>query len=226
MTPDAKTFFEENSYLVIRNFIDSNTAALMYAYTIEQAIRSDFKYINDHEKYDSDWDGTWTDQQAFGSFSKYGDPLFDLLLNQMCSNISDISEKELEPTYSYFRLYKNGDVLERHRDRPSCEISTTLCLGYNVDNVDKNEYPNYNWPIWVQSKDGLEIPISLNPGDLILYKGCEIDHWREKYLGLNHAQVFLHYNDKNGPFANKWDGRHQLSIPKKFQTRRKINDFS
>ena len=226
MNTETKEFFEKNNYVVIRNFIDPNTSALMYAYVIEQAIRSDFKYINDHDRYDPDWDGTWTDKQAFGSFSKYGDPLFDLLLNQVCPAISELSGRDLEPTYSYFRLYKNGDILERHRDRPSCEISTTLCLGYNVENVDKSQYPNYNWPIWVQSTDGSEVPVSLNPGDLILYKGCEIDHWREKYLGLNHAQVFLHFNDKDGPFANKWDGRHQLSIPKKFQTRRKIDDFS
>jgi hypothetical protein len=32
---------------------------------------------------------------------------------------------KLIPTYSYARIYKKGDVLHRHKDRFSCEISTT-----------------------------------------------------------------------------------------------------
>jgi hypothetical protein len=222
---DIKDFFNTNGYVVIRNIVDVNIATLMYAYVIEQAQRSNFKYINDYLKYDAEWDGTWSDGQVPGSFSKYGDPLFDILLNQLSVQLSQMSGRNLEPTYSYFRLYKNGDVLARHRDRPSCEISATLCLGHNITNVDKNKYLDYNWPMWVQSKDGQELPVGLNPGDLILYKGCEIDHWREEYMGLNHAQVFLHFNDAEGPYANKWDGRQQLSIPKIFQRMRKTNDF-
>lgn len=226
MTDPVKDFFEKNSYAVIRNFLDPNISALLYTYVIEQNKRSDFKYVNDYKKYDSDWDGNWDDSQAPGTFSKYGDPLFDSILDQICPEISRISGIDLDPTYTYFRLYKTGDVLKRHRDRESCEVSITMCLGYNVSNVDQSTYPNYNWPMWVQDKQGNELPVALNPGDIILYRGCDIDHWRDKFLGLNHAQVFLHFNDKNGQFANKWDGRHQLSIPKKFQVWRKINDFS
>ena len=40
-------------------------------------------------------------------------------------------------------------------------------------------------------------------------------HWREKFLGLNHAQVFLHFGDKNGIYNKvEYDGRKQLGIPK------------
>lgn len=55
---------------------------------------------------------------------------------------------------------------------------------------------------------------------MIIYRGHDIDHWREPFMGRNHAQVFLHYNDENGPFAKKWDGRPILGIPRGFQIRR------
>ena len=63
------------------------------------------------------------------------------------------------------------------------------------------------------------LPIHLEPGDIIIYKGCEVDHWREKYEGLNHAQVFLHLNDQNGPYKNLYDGRPLLCVPKKYQVK-------
>ena len=50
---------------------------------------------------------------------------------------------ELVPTYSYHRLYTTGTELKRHKDRPSCEISTTLCLGYDISNLDDKK--EWNW---------------------------------------------------------------------------------
>jgi len=105
---------------------------------------------------------------------------------------------KLYPTYSYARIYKKGDVLERHRDRPSCEISATLNLGGD------------SWPIYLEPK----IKVDLNPGDMLIYRGCDSTHWRDKLKGKKCAQVFLHYNQKNGPFKNSnlFDGRPMIGI--------------
>jgi hypothetical protein len=92
-----------------------------------------------------------------------------------------------------------------------------VCLGYNNSNVSEDDYPNYNWPMWVEGPSGDAIPIQLNPGDAIIYRGCEVDHWRDSFKGLNHAQVFLHYSNTNGPFNISLDGRPMLGIPKEFQ---------
>jgi hypothetical protein len=79
-------------------------------------------------------------------------------------------------------------------------------------------YENYNWAMFVESPGRPEgLPITLEPGDLIIYKGCEIDHWREKFLGLNHAQLFVHYNSDNYHKTNLYDGRTILGVPKKYQ---------
>ena len=90
-------------------------------------------------------------------------------------------------------------------------------MGYNVSNIDTNKYQDYKWPMWVQDKQGKEVPVSLEPGDMIIYRGCDVYHWREPYLGLNHAQVFLHYNDLAGPYRKQYDGRPILAIPKNYQ---------
>jgi hypothetical protein len=116
--------------------------------------------------------------------------------------------------YSYWRLYQKDSILKRHLDRKSCEISTTLCLGYDISDVDQNVYPDFDWPMFIKDKNNNEIPIHLKPGDMLIYRGCEVEHWREPFIGTNHAQVFLHYNDANGenPIAN--DNRRCLGVPK------------
>jgi hypothetical protein len=153
----------------------------------------------------------------------------ETLLLQGLEGMRKITGLNLAPTYSYWRLYKNGDVLKRHKDRPSCEVSTTLCLGYNNQNLKdkKKDWEKYNWPMWVDETGGFGnkgAPIHMEPGDMIVYRGCIIEHWREPFLGNNHAQVFLHYNDVDGPFGENcvFDGRHHLGLPPSFKDPKKV----
>ena len=116
----------------------------------------------------------------------------------------EVIEKEintkLQPSYSYARIYKKGDVLKRHKDRFSCELSVTLNLGGDV------------WPIYL--KDKKTIKVDLKPGDMLFYKGCELEHWRNKFSGKNCTQVFLHYNHfTKSPKDNIYDGRMMLGFP-------------
>src|SRR6476661_7896483 len=69
------------------------------------------------------------DSQVPGTPSAHADPLMDMLLERLRPTVEQATGLSLFPTYSYFRVYKRGDVLKRHRDRPSCEISMTLSLG-------------------------------------------------------------------------------------------------
>ena len=131
----------------------------------------------------------------------YGDPAFDGLLEYLRPQVEVRSGIALHPTYSYFRLYKRGDVLARHRDRPACEISVTLNLG---------QLPADPWPIYVERDDG-PYAARLMPGDALVYRGCDCFHWREPYEGAELAQVFLHYVDRDGPHADqKFDRRPTL----------------
>jgi len=67
--------------------------------------------------------------------------------------------------------------------------------------------------MFVKEKNGKEIPVHMKPGDMIIYRGCELEHWREPYWGKNHAQVFLHYNEKGGQYDIPFDGRPMLGMP-------------
>ena len=209
-------FFQENGYVVIKNFLDPNTSLLLnrYCKTVVQSV--DFKSTYFPELHHAKWDGTFGDVQIPGmTFHRYGDPMFDTLLELSTNAMESYTGLQLNPNYAYWRWYQKGDVLKRHSDRDSCEISTTLCLGYDVSDVDSNIHPDYNWELWIADKQGNEIPIHMNPGDMVVYKGCVLDHWRNEFPGKWHNQVFMHYSDKNGPFNVKYDGRPFLGIPLK-----------
>lgn len=128
------------------------------------------------------------DEQTPGTPCSYADPFMESLLEMLVPKVEAITEMELYPTYSYFRVYKQGDVLKRHKDRPACEVSLTLSLGYKTEKV---------WPIWLEV-DGTEKRCDLEPGDALLYRGIELPHWRDEFGGEHAAQVFLHYVNRNG----------------------------
>lgn len=147
------------------------------------------------------------DEQCPLSESCYGDPLFDHLLEQLAKPLSNHLGIELLPTYTYARIYKPGEVLERHSDRPSCEISGTLTLGFDPSQAV--------WPIYF-AKDENDLtgyPIDIAVGDLVMYRGNELPHWRPKFKGTWQVQVFLHYVDANGPHKDyKYDKRPKLGV--------------
>ena len=214
--PAAK-FFEEHRWVKIDKFVPIEMCNLLYHHTQLEAMRLNY-YDENGIEYDHDVDGTFADKQAPGDFSKYGDPIMDTLLNLSLEQMQTLTGKELVPTYSYHRLYTTGTDLKRHKDRPSCEISTTICLGYDNSNVDASKYPDWDWPIFVKEKNGKEIPIHMKPGDMIIYRGCELEHWREPLWANNHAQVFLHYNEKDGEYDVPFDGRPLLGMTSKFRS--------
>lgn len=170
---------------------------------------------------------TTNDIQCPGSESIHGSSTFDSLLEQLKPYFEEACGKKLHPTYSYARLYSPGEVLKVHKDRPACEISATITIGFEGD----------NWTIWMGDyseeetnfsrfdEQGNEIyitnekNISMNTGDAVLYKGMEKAHWRDEYkTGIWQAQVFLHYVDADGDYADQiYDGRRNLThhLPQK-----------
>lgn len=142
------------------------------------------------------------DAQVPGTPCVYGDFAMETLLEKVLPSLEHRLELKLFPTYSYVRIYKDGDFLPKHIDRPACEISGTVCLGYAPDVPP--------WPIWVEH-NSRSVPVSLNAGDMLVYRGTELPHWRDAFRGQYLAQAFLHYVDQNGPNqAWKFDKRASL----------------
>ena len=132
-----------------------------------------------------------SDPQAPKSPAYYNFKPFLELLCHKVSEVSSIVDEAVLPTYTYARIYKHGEVLESHRDRPACEISLTVHLSGDCQ-----------WPIFIEKSDGKASSVNLNKGDAMLYLGCTAAHWREEFLGEQYIQVFLHYVRSNGP--NNW----------------------
>jgi hypothetical protein len=104
--------------------------------------------------------------------------------------------------------------LKRHRDRPACEVSLTLNLGFQAEKP---------WPIWFEV-DGEVRTASLEPGDALLYKGIELPHWREPFDGENSAQVFLHYVNQDGQ-NREWKYDKRFSLGTSLMTKRVLEQF-
>jgi hypothetical protein len=209
-----------NKYQVIKKAVSYELANFCFNYFLLKRDAAKFMYDN-NIIHDNGMFGTWGDTQIPNTYSHYADPVMETLLVKMLPVMKEQTGLDLIPTYSYARAYKQGDTLHRHKDRPSCEISTTLNLGGDP------------WPIFIDGTgadsviSGRETTTVVKPdapkgekvllevGDMLVYSGCDLEHWREPFEGNICGQVFLHYNHVNGPFAdkNKFDGRPMLGLP-------------
>ena len=198
----------KNKYIVIKKVIDKDLSDFCYNYlrvkkqVYDTCIKN--RYISPFEevlgKYETDKD------QVANTYSTYGDIAMDTLMLKIQPIMEQKTKLKLTPAYTYARVYKKGDILKRHKDRFSCEISTTLNLGGD------------NWPIYVEpsgkeNKKGVKV--NLKPGDMLIYLGCELEHWREPFEGDECVQVFLHYNNvkTKGAQENMFDGRLHIGLP-------------
>lgn len=179
-------YFTKNKYVIVRRMIEPEVAELAHQYALILRNAGGF------------YDG---DPQVPGTPNRYNDSLMETLLGQLVPKIEAATGLDLHPTYSYLRIYKPGDTLKRHTDRPSCEISMTIPLGFDGDEC---------WPIQADNGDH-SVVADLQPGDAMVYRGCDVAHWRDEFTGKHQVQVFLHYVDKNGPHADrKFDTRPSL----------------
>lgn len=164
---------------------------------------------------------TVKDSQCPLSEALHDAPIFDALLEHLVPTFEEASGKKLFPTYAYARLYAPGEELKIHNDRPACEISATVTLGFEgnvwpIYMADHDETKSveqrlgeHDDPYWLKHISHIDMEV----GDAVLYRGQEKVHWREKYTeGKWQAQVFLHYVDQNGSNAEwKYDKRQRLS---------------
>ena len=211
--------FKTKKYQVIKNAISYELANFLYNYFMLKRDAVKFMYENNIHSQTSIL-GTWSDQQIPNTYSCYGDFAMETLMMKVMPVMKKETGLDLVPTYSYARIYKRGDILKRHKDRPSCEISTTLNLGgeswpifidpTGSDNV-VDEYKNIHKP---NAPKGERVDLEI--GDMLIYEGCKLEHWREPFEGEHCGQVFLHYNNKKGEFKdiNIFDGRDKLGTPK------------
>ena len=216
--------FKKKKYAIIKEAISKDMATFIYNYFLMKKQVYDTcmqrRYISPYEVILGYYEGK--DEQIPNTYSCYADIVMETLLLKCQPIMEKTTGLKLNPAYTYARIYKKGDILKRHKDRFSCEISTTMNLGGD------------DWPIYLEpdpKKGGVKpgqgyvsdntkgVRVDLKPGDMLVYSGCELEHWREKFKGKECVQVFLHYNNRKtlGAKDNMFDKRPHLGLPSWFK---------
>ena len=211
-------FFDRNGYLIIKNLCDPKklfhpVPELRGQLNYRSKDLNDFKHIE-------------VEGQVEGSIARYWHPQYRDVHTKIRLILEQAIGRKLYNTYYYDRFYFPGQALTIHADRPACEISVSVHVSTNLKE---------NWPIWIKTPDtfadnskmnlvskGENRSVDLEPGDGMVYKGCERPHWRDPMPGLletsierakgnsDHSlyyhQIFFHYVLQDGQRAHyAWD---------------------
>ena len=204
--------FKKKKYTVISQAISKDLASFVANYFMMQKQVYDTcrnaRYISPFENIIGHYEGR--DEQIPDTYSQYSNIAMETLMLKCQPEMEKVTGLKLYPAYTYARIYKKGDELKRHKDRFSCEISTTMNLG-------GDDWPIYLEPSGETGKKGIKV--DLKPGDMLVYSGCELEHWRNKFRGKECIQAFLHYNNRKTPGAkdNMFDKRPHLGLPSWFK---------
>jgi|TARA_R110001606_G_scaffold345241_1_gene494136 hypothetical protein len=184
--------FKDAGYIKVEGLVDAQTVKTISQYFENKINR-----------------GEWVGQceiaaSAASKLGYYSDPLIEVMLKECLPTIEEKTNLNLYPTYSYSRVYQENEQLLPHTDRSSCEVSVTVNVAKKGD----------KWPIWMQYNNNEPARFDLEAGDAVIYKGCEVTHWRRPLAQNNlNVQFMLHYVDKNGPYAEyKFDKRETLGL--------------
>lgn len=169
-------------YKIIQNFLSQDEISLFKIWS-EIMHRKNTKFFNDGmiaPNHDTYF---------------YGEAATDALLIKKIPFIEKQIHLNLLPSYSYGRVYTRCAYLKKHKDRPSCDLSLTIQVGSD----------GTPWPIYMDDKE-----VILEDGDAVIYKGTEVEHFRERFSGDWHAQIFLHYVEKEGKYKEFYLDKRQV----------------
>jgi len=223
--------FKKDKYVVIKQAISKDLAAFVANYfSIKKQVYDtcrQTRFISPYEVLLGEYEGD--DGQIPHTYSSYSDIAMETLMLKCQPIMEKTTGLKLTPAYTFARIYKNGDVLKRHKDRFSCEISTTMNLAGDPWSIFLNPNPKAGYVYgphrginqiqkYIPTKDK-GVKVDLKPGDMLVYCGCDLEHWRNKFKGKEHIQVFLHYNNRKTPGAkeNMFDKRPHLGLPSWFK---------
>lgn len=167
-SPDLdRSKFDESGYTILRGALNDDLVEVTHRYLWKRVLDLSFRESDDFVTAPCSSE----------------DPLAAALLSFLHDEIQHRTGKRLVPSYAYVRCYLEGNKLLRHVDRDACEISATLAIGHRDNDL---------WPIYVESS-GQPVEISLRPGDLLIYRGMDVPHWRHELESGYWLQIFLHY---------------------------------
>lgn len=190
-TPPIST---KKNYIIIKNAVSKDICELLTEYAhFKSKLKPNIK----------------KNDPLAGTHREYGDPLMETLLEKLTPRIEEATGLKLWPTLSFYYTYTHGNKLAPHKDRSSCQIVAGLCIG-----ADSEFRQNSNsWPLVIDN-NGTPEPVTLDYGDIVIFRGYETTHWREAFTGTWFVSAIFGYVEKNGPFSfQKFDQRKMLGKP-------------
>lgn len=182
---NAVDFFSKNDYYILQGALDHGSTQVVSQYAELQRKSNEPYFYDEGRQYSG----------------RYGDLVTESILLQLQPIISKITSCDLHPAFSFLRVYKKGDALHKHVDRNASEFAVTMTIAKPGEEV---------WPIYVKSQEK-EIEVLLDPGDVLLYKGREMVHWRHQLEMAYWIQAMFFYVDSQGPFKDHlFDKRNEI----------------
>lgn len=103
----------------------------------------------------------------------HNDALSRALHPALAMQMSAIAGEPLKPSFSYLLVYLEGASLERHRDRAQCAMTAILQVDFDPEPTGATP-----WPLrFARGAESFDVTLAL--GDLIVFRGTEIEHYRE-----------------------------------------------
>ena len=215
--------FDENGYFVVKDLWDPEEL-----YHPLPELRGQLNYW---DKNPQNFNHVPVEGQVEGSVSRYYHPQYRTIHSGVRKKLENELGRKLYNTYYYDRFYFPGQALNKHADRDACEISVSIHISTNLPDDQKD------WPFKIKTPDtytdkkktavlvpGEERSLVLNPGDGIIYSGCDRPHWRDPMPGIPkgkkskklfgkapkeeqyYHQIFFHYVLQDGERAQcAWD---------------------
>jgi hypothetical protein len=178
-------YFDENGYFLVKGLYDPQK---LYHSVPEE--RGQINFYGSVDKFQH----IGEESQVNGSLARYSHPQYKEVHSQIRIKLESILGRKLNNTYYYDRFYFPGQELTKHVDRDACEISVSVHISTSIKKT---------WPICIETPDGRNVSLNLQPGDGVIYKGCERPHWREPMPGKKktwwnknedyYHQIFFHY---------------------------------
>jgi hypothetical protein len=126
------------------------------------------------------------DGQASRRYACHNEGVSRFFHHQLTDAISEIVGEKVKPSYTYLVSYQGGAELEKHVDREQCEFTLSLLIDYPPERDSQ-------WPLCIEA-GGRTVELTQNIGEGLLFRGCELPHFRPKLpQGCTSTSMLLHY---------------------------------
>lgn len=127
------------------------------------------------------------DVQVRRRYGQHNEMIARYFHHQFTEIIGRIVGEPVKASYTYVSAYREGSILGAHVDRKQCEFTVSLLI------EDEDVSATGAWPLWFQLHEG-KVAVTPKTGDAVVFRGCELPHWREQSSTAHTSTVLLfHY---------------------------------